>query len=232
MQSIMSATQTTSKSVQQISETEASNIDQESISARTFIELTLYAIVEDVVKSHRVRSENEPCAYADLHECVTSANSVQIARVGSTTPSQPDAPRVRSRARSAAPADQPAITRAAPAPAIQSIAADAFMEVTPLLGGELYLCEAATGIFLLEGRTAAPTGTPPAVMAADRPPATACVGGAGRLAGGAPGPLTPAQRSWAATVGARPLAPGRDGRGARFRFDVAEVMGPNGPLAG
>ena len=195
-----------------------------------------------------MRKENEPCAYADLHECVTAANPPQLARVDATTStgdaevhpaSLQHASSVRSRPRSAAsraaaPMEQPAPTSTTPAAAAQSgsggIAADAFMEVTPLLGGELFLCEVASAIFLLEGPAPAPGIVAAAATVTVRPPASPVTSMA-RAAQPAGGPLTPAQRSWAATVGRRPQAPRRDVGGARFRFDVADVMGPSGPLA-
>jgi hypothetical protein len=227
-------------SVKQVSETEDhldQNLDQESVSARAFIELTLYAIVEDAIKYHRVRNENEPCAYADLHECVTAGN-VATTLVDSTAageahpPSVPHAHRVRSRARStsraAAPADQVSAASAA-----QGAAVDAFMDVTPLLGGELFLCEGASAIFLLEGPASASAGMATAPADAVRPPAaraaaaTSTVGVTQSVrAQCTQAPLTAAQRSWAATVGGRVQATRRDGGGARFRLDVAVVMGP------
>jgi hypothetical protein len=231
----ISNTPTTSNYVEQMSETEdhADQImDQESISARAFIELTLYAIVEDVIKSHRVRNETEPCAYADLHECVT-ANPALGDSTGEAHPaSVPHAHRVRSRAKStsraASPADQLAAASAPPA-AARTCAVDAFLDVTPLLGGELFLCEGSSAIFLLEGLPSPSAGITTPAPAAVRPPAppppavAPTVGGA-RPAGA---PLTAAQRSWAATVGGRaPAASRRDGGGARFRLDVADVMGP------
>ncbi len=100
------------------------------------------------------------------------------------------------------------------------------MDVTPLLGGELFLCEGTSAIFLLEGPASAfaSAGIATAAAAAARP----CPVGPAPPAG-IQGPLTAAQRTWAATVGGRVVQAskrGDGGGGARFRLDVADVMGP------